>query len=235
MKEKDGAERPGHAAHLREAYARPEDMDARALEWMAALRPCARHAFRPDRLGSRPALLVLDMQRFFLEEEAPGYLPAGAAVLPRVRALAEAFRARGLPLVFTRHVDRPPGDEGSMSRWWGRSMRADDPRLDLHPQVDCRPRDLVLLKHQYSAFCGTRLEALLEQLHASSVVVCGVMTHLCCDTTARDAFMRGYEVVASVDAMATLSEELHLASLRCLVHGFALPALAKEVLCGIQA
>jgi isochorismate hydrolase len=56
------------------------------------------------------------------------------------------------------------------------------------------------------------------------------MTHLCCETTARSAFMRGLQVFIAVDGTATYSEAFHRASLLNLSHGFALPVLVDEIL-----
>jgi bifunctional isochorismate lyase / aryl carrier protein len=56
------------------------------------------------------------------------------------------------------------------------------------------------------------------------------MTHLCCETTARSAFMRGFEVFFTMDGTATYNEQLHRASLLTLSHGFALPVLMDELL-----
>ena len=61
-------------------------------------------------------------------------------------------------------------------------------------------------------------------------MICGVMTHLCCETTARDAFMRGFDVYFVMDATATCNEELHLSSLLTLSHGFAVMVETEEVL-----
>jgi len=62
------------------------------------------------------------------------------------------------------------------------------------------------------------------------VVICGVMTHLCCETTARSAFMRGFEVFFTVDGTATYTEAFHRASLLNLSHGFAVPVLVENIL-----
>ena len=61
------------------------------------------------------------------------------------------------------------------------------------------------------------------------VVIAGVMTHLCCETSARDAFMEDLDVTLAVDAMASSCEELHLSALRTLVNGFAVAATAAEI------
>jgi len=62
------------------------------------------------------------------------------------------------------------------------------------------------------------------------VVITGVMTHLCCESTARDAFMRDLEVFFVIDATATDQEDLHMGSLRALADGFAIMVTTKEVL-----
>ena len=87
----------------------------------------------------------------------------------------------------------------------------------------------VLRKSQYDAFYQTALENSLQKKGVSQVVITGVMTHLCCETTARSAFVRGFEVFFIVDGTATYNEDHHMATLRNLSHGFATLMLAEEV------
>jgi len=219
----------GRARFLRETYVRPENLRSRAGAWLAAIRPYTRRSFRASFQGPRPCLLLIDLQRFFLEPEAPGYLPAAEAVVPRLEELRTAFRDRGLPVFLTRHTD-PPGDACSlMADWWGRPMDPEDPWCD--PAAPFRPQEgeVLLEKHRYSAFRGTGLAARLREEGVSAVVVAGVMTHLCCESTARDAFQYGFPVVFPADGSADLDETLHLGSLRGLAHGFAVPVLVEEV------
>ncbi|MCK4594746.1 isochorismatase family protein, partial [bacterium] len=79
------------------------------------------------------------------------------------------------------------------------------------------------------AFFETPLEALLNEKQVTQLVICGVMTHLCCETTARSAFVRGFQVILPVDATATYTKELHRATLLTLSHGFAIPLLTKNL------
>jgi len=108
-----------------------------------------------------------------------------------------------------------------------------DPLTELHPDFALQPREMLFVKQHYSAFYGTRFEQLIKRLHVDTIIITGVLTHLCCESTARDAFMRGFDVVAVVDGMATLNEELHLSSLRNLVHGFAVPVLSNDLINGL--
>ncbi|GAA0151108.1 hydrolase [Lithospermum erythrorhizon] len=81
--------------------------------------------------------------------------------------------------------------------------------------------DLVVEKNTYNAFWGTKLEDKLKEMGAKEVIVSGVMTNLCCETTARDAFVRGFRVFFSTDATTTSSKELHEATLKNMAYGFA--------------
>jgi isochorismate hydrolase len=65
------------------------------------------------------------------------------------------------------------------------------------------------------------------------LVITGVTTHLCCESTARSAFMRGFAVFLAIDATATLNRELHIASLQALAHGCAVPLLAADLLAAL--
>jgi nicotinamidase-related amidase len=220
----------GRSLVLREAYVDSERLESKAEAWLDTIRPYARHTFSSAGIGRHPALLVIDMQRFFLEEETVAFLPAGKAVLPRVVDLVQAFREKRRPVIFTRHVDRPRDTGGAMYRWWGHLMKAGDPMTGLHPDLVPGPGEFTLPKEQYNAFLGTDLESVLRETGSTCVVVTGVMTHLCCESTARHAFMRGFDVIVAVDGTATLNETLHVSSLRGLAHGFATMGRAKDIM-----
>ena len=79
-------------------------------------------------------------------------------------------------------------------------------------------------------FIRRDLEKLLREKGVTQVVICGVMTHLCCETTARSAFMRGFEVFFPVDGTATYNLAFHRASLINLAHGFATIVLMKDTI-----
>lgn len=89
------------------------------------------------------------------------------------------------------------------------------------PEMGRREDEMVVRKDTYSAFRGTRLEERLREMGVEEVIVTGVMTNLCCETTAREAFVRGFRVFFSTDATATSSEELHEATLKNMAYGFA--------------
>ncbi len=200
-------------------YVTAQTLEARCAAWLAAVKPYSRG--RPALALDRAALLVVDVQRHFSEPASPAHLPALAAVLPNIMRLVSAFRDAGRPVVMTRHGRQPGSAEDQMTRWWGGSVMAGDAAHALAPELSRAPSDLVLDKDQYSAFAGTDLRDWLRARGCDAVVVCGVMTHLCCETSARDAFMAGLQVGVVADATASRDEDLHLGALRAMAHGVA--------------
>jgi len=101
-----------------------------------------------------------------------------------------------------------------------------------HIVPSLRPTDgeVVLRKSKYNAFAGTDLETELRQLGVKQLLITGVMTHLCCETTAREAFTRDFDVFVVIDGMTSRSEDLHVSSLKTLVDGFAIPVTTEEAL-----
>ncbi len=150
------------------------------------------------------ALLVIDVQREYFDPTGPAFVEHAADILPAVNRLIDGFRDRGLPIVFVRHENRANGsDAGRMGDFSAPdeedSFLAGTPRVEFVPELHVRPDDDVVVKRRYSAFLGTDLEAILHTAGVRAVVVCGLMTSFCCETTARDAHGRDYEVLFVAD------------------------------------
>jgi len=176
------------------------------------------------------ALLVIDMQRFFLDKASHAYLPMSKAIIPKIQVLIDAYQSRKLPVIFTRHAIKKGENPGIMKRWW-KDVIKDESNLSriIEALKPVKNKD-VLRKTRYSAFVGTNLEKILRNKGIKRLVITGVMTHLCCESTARDAFLRDFEVFFTVDATATENMDLHLSSLKTLSHGFAIPVTTKHIL-----
>lgn len=185
----------------------------------------AKHPLRIP--AQEAALLLIDLQQYFARPSSHAHVSSLAPIVPRLLALARAFSARGRPVFATRHV-RSPDPTDPMQRWWVHAIPPEDPDSRLiEPLLRLHP--ITLPKTAYDAFLGTTLDARLRADGTSHIVIGGVHTHLCCETTARGAFMRGYDVSILIDGTATYDPDFHLGSLRHLAHGFAVPALCSEV------
>ena len=158
-----------------------------------------------DLAHGRTALLVIDVQREYFDPGGPAFVEHAADIVANVNLLIDAFRAHGLPIVFIKHEHRADGsDTGRMGDFSApdqqESFVAGTPRVELIPELHVQPDDVIVMKRRYSAFLGTDLEAILHTAATRAVVVCGLMTSFCCETTARDAHGRDYEVLFVADA-----------------------------------
>jgi isochorismate hydrolase len=168
------------------------------------------------------------MQHYFLDPGSHAFVPSAPELVPGVLRLIDAFALRARPIFFTRHGNTP--DDGSaMTRWWGGVLEKGSAHWPLDKGLaDHAPASQIIDKTRYDAFCATDLEMRLQNAAVGALHICGVMTHLCCETTARSAFVRGYEVFMVADATATYHYDLHLGALRGLAHGFARIAWTKD-------
>jgi nicotinamidase-related amidase len=174
-------------------------------------------------LSSKPALIVVDMQRFFLDKEAPFYLEDSEGIAKPVKNLIDLFQNRSLPVVFTRHID---AKEGPMIDWWNQPITEEDPFSQISFDTS---KSRVFPKTFYDGFWKTGLDEYLKEVGVDQVVVTGVLTHLCVESTARSAFMRGYSVVIPIDCVASADATFHFGSLLSLAHGFALLTESEEI------
>lgn len=188
-------------------------------EWKEAIADYDRPEviFRP----ARAALLVVDMQKVFAAEEGSTFLPMSVPAGERLSALVQECRLSGVPVIFTRHVHtNPETDGGSMARWWSSLILEGTEEAELIDKLQPRDGERVIVKCRYSAFAGTPLEMILRSLGVEDLIVGGVMTNLCCETTARDAFNRDFNVFFLGDGTATTNRELHYSSLKNISYGF---------------
>jgi isochorismate hydrolase len=133
----------------------------------------------------------------------------------------EASHRAKVPLFFTQHGHPPNEDPGLLGDWWADIIIEGSEGSELLPELHVRPGDTLIKKDRYSAFYKTDLERLMCKKGIKDLVVGGVMTNLCCETTARDAFVRDYRVFFLADGTATANTEFHLATLKNLSYGFA--------------
>lgn len=184
---------------------------------------------------ARTALLIIDMQRDFIEPGGFGAMLGNdvtqltRAITP-IRSLLTAFRQRGLMVIHTREGHRPDlsdappsklargggpmriGDAGPM----GRILVRGEPGHDIIPEVYPLPGEPVIDKPGKGSFCQTDLELILGLRGIRTLIVCGVTTEVCVHTTVREANDRGYECLVPDDATASYFPEFHQMALRMI-------------------
>ena len=153
------------------------------------------------------ALLVIDVQREYFDEKGPAYVPDANATLPNVNSLIDSFRAASQPVLFIRHANRADGSDLGRMGDFSDPDEVDafvegTPRVEFEPSLHLGEGGVVITKRRYSSFTGTELLPVLHTLKVQSVVIAGLMTSYCCESTARDAFNLDFEVLFVKDAVA---------------------------------
>ncbi|MFO7615216.1 MAG: isochorismatase family protein [Bacteroidales bacterium] len=164
------------------------------------------------------ALIVTDVQNYFFSPDSHAFLPSAPAIINNIKALIDFFHSASRPVIFTRHVNSDE-NANSMTYWWDDMIHDGSWLSELTDELDVR-NSRVIVKHQYEAFYQTGLEDFLIKSEVKYPVVCGVKANLCCETTVRSAFVRGFRPVLPIDATAANNREYHLATFRNLCYGF---------------
>ena len=214
-------------------YVTPETITSKGGQWLDRISPFNTHEMQLN--PSKSALLVIDMQRFFLDPASPSFTCGGLAILPNVKKLIHAYRTSNLPVIYTRHVHHPDLlDAGIMAWWWEGMCKEGSPESEVHPELAPQPGEKEILKHRYSSFYNTDLETILRCLKVEDLVITGIMTNMCCESTARDAYYRDYRVFFLADGTGSITEEMHLASLLNLAFGFAWVTSVEAILTQVE-
>lgn len=209
-------------------YVTPDSLEQKAHEWLMRIEPFNSHRMQINR--EKSALLVIDMQKFFLDPASPTFTCGGLAILPTLKSLIQAFREARRPVIYTSHVHHPDRiDVGIMGWWWQGMCVEGSAESNVHGDIAPLPNEKVVFKHRYSAFYNTDLETVLRCLEVKDLVISGIMTNNCCESTARDAYLRDYRVFFLADGTGSVNEEMHLASLLNLAFGFAYVTTAKKI------
>ena len=164
-------------------------------------------------------LIVVDVQNDFVHEagvfgKAGLELGAMQACVENLLPLVDAARAAGVPVIFikTHHDDwnnTPAFDLRSVRETARAEICATGAWGADYYRVRPAAADLEVVKHRYSAFLGTSLEVVLRALARPTVLVTGVTTNVCVETTIRDACMRDYRAVLVADCAGAPTKEEH--------------------------
>ncbi|MGD1064195.1 MAG: hydrolase [Terracidiphilus sp.] len=158
----------------------------------------------------RTAVVVVDLQKGIVG--FPGNPHSASSVIANSVALLDAARSTGAQPILV-HVGRSPDGGDGLQVACDESMRMSGALppdwSELIPELNRQPNDLVILKRQWGAFYGTDLELQLRRRGLSTIILCGIATAFGVESTARDAYERGFEQVFAEDAMTSRTAESH--------------------------
>jgi len=174
-------------------------------------------------LDPNTALIVVDLQKGIVG--SPFIHPIDR-VVERSRALLDAFRERGLPVVLVNvaggapgRTERPRRSEPFPAGW-----------TDFIPELDQQPGDIVVTKRTWGVFASTALENRLKTLGVTQVVVTGVATATGVEATARQAYEQGFNVTLALDAMTDARPEAHDYSIQHVFPRLGETGMTQEII-----
>lgn len=172
---------------------------------------------------ARTALIVVDMQRYFLDPDQPAYLPGGngapssETVLENVAKAVDLCREHGIQVIWSRWGLR--GDGWDVGRWapkWPRWHAGtpegpawENPAVEIAPPLKPAPGEPVFDKNRYSSFWGTTLDSFLRHIpDVDTLIMVGVTTNFCVRYTVEDAFSRDYKVLVVADCTSATNDPI---------------------------
>lgn len=159
--------------------------------------------------AARAALLIHDMQNYFVNAFTPNASPISPATA-NIARLAQACRTAGIPVFYTaQNGDQDRRDRGLQADLWGPGMTSAPEHQAIISELAPDASDFVLVKHRYSAFQRSNLETLMRVRGRDQLIVTGIYAHIGCMMTAAEAFQRDIEAFFIADALADFSREQH--------------------------
>lgn len=162
------------------------------------------------------AILVIDLQKGFVNEGAFCEVPAARKMLPRLQRLIDVCKKQSIPVIYTRMSHRFIRSTVYPDLWPSHFNADGSPILvpgskefELIEELKVEEGDILLDKDRYSAFFGTPLDLILKERGVKTLIVTGLASNVCCESTVREAFFLNYRVIFVDDLNVTLNDEMH--------------------------
>ena len=195
----------------------------------------------------RTAMLVIDMQNYFVKQGHQGEVPLAREIVPAINRMATDLRRRGGHVVWIRNTTHDTRQSWSnyhdglllperMQRRYN-SMELGQDGYEYWHELDIKPEDGKVDKKRYSAFIqgSSDIERHLRERKIDTVLIAGTATNVCCESSARDAMMLNFRVVMLADGLATNTDEEHNASLSAFYGQFGDVQTVAEAIQSLSA
>lgn len=174
------------------------------------------------------ALIVLDMQNYFLLEESNAFIPSAKSIVTNINKLIEIFNRNNFPVIFTKHSNNEENARQMAVRW--KHLTPESGIFnEIYDKIDSS-KGIFINKNQYDAFFCTDLLKILQERKIKQVIITGVITNLCVETTARSSFVNGFHTIVPIDTTATYNLDLHLSSFINLSFSINSTPLSSELI-----
>jgi ureidoacrylate peracid hydrolase len=195
---------------------------------------------------AKTALVIIDMQNYFMKPGFQGEVPMARKIVPTVNRLAAATRELGGHVVWVKNTTSGTRESWSVLHDWLQTPDRRDRRYAsmelgqeghaLWGELDARPEDAQIVKKRFSAFIqgSSDIEAYLRGRGIDTLLIGGTATQVCCESSARDAMMLNFKVIMVPDALATYSDEEQNISLRAFYSNFGDLQTADQAIASLK-
>ena len=195
----------------------------------------------------KTALVVVDMQNYFLDEGQLAGCPAGQTIIDNINRIAEVVRKTSGTVIWIQNLapantpeswktlhERYTSEKGELRI---KSMTPGQWPFEIWPTLNVKDKDYRVIKRRYSAFIqgSSNIELILKDNLIQNILICGVATNVCCESTARDAMMLNYRTLMVSDGCATFSDEEHAAALISFYTNFGDVQNTEELCARLEA
>ena len=195
---------------------------------------------------AKTALVIIDMQNYFMKPGFQGEVPMARKIVPTVNRLAAATRELGGHVVWVKNTTTGTRESWSVLHDWLQTPDRRDRRYAsmelgqeghaLWGELDAKPEDAQIVKKRFSAFIqgSSDIEAYLRGRGIDTLLIGGTATQVCCESSARDAMMLNFKVIMVPDALATYSDEEQNISLRAFYSNFGDLQTADQAIASLK-
>jgi ureidoacrylate peracid hydrolase len=193
------------------------------------------------------ALVVIDMQNYFVAPGAQGEIPMAREIVPSINRLAQAVRAAKCHVIWVQNSTNGTRESWSVlanhlmtparaaHRWAAMDEGAEG--FKLWPVLDAKPEDFYIIKKRFSAFIqgSSNIDAFCKARGIDTLLIAGTASNGCCESTARDAVMLNFKVAMISDASATNTDDMHSMSLQFFYRVYGDVLTVDEAIAGLVA
>jgi ureidoacrylate peracid hydrolase len=195
---------------------------------------------------AKTALVIIDMQNYFMKPGFQGEVPMARKIVPTVNRLAAATRELGGHVVWVKNTTSGTRESWSVLHDWLQTPDRRDRRYAsmelgqeghaLWGELDVKTEDAQIVKKRFSAFIqgSSDIEAYLRGRGIDTLLIGGTATQVCCESSARDAMMLNFKVIMVPDALATYSDEEQNISLRAFYSNFGDLQTADQAIASLK-
>jgi ureidoacrylate peracid hydrolase len=184
----------------------------------------------------KTALLVIDMQNDFVKENSVLEIKEAKKFIHEFEDFIKNCRDKGMTIIYTRHIFDPkmnPIETKLFPKLLNYGLREYSKGSEIIEEIKPKKRDIVIKKRRYDSFFNTRLEKILIEKGISNIIITGLMTNICCESTARTAMMKDFNVLFCSDLTFTSNPELQKATLNNISSHFGMVVSSKNIISNI--